>query len=80
MDIRQKEFGNTGLSEYTVFISDPVERMFQDIFDEVIEDFRLPFGDMSPHEHEELEDLVYRTKRLLEKFVNNNLPPYEHRK
>lgn len=69
-----KKLENTGLSLGQVYIEDPVERMFDDIFEEVNEDFQLKFGDISPGQYMEIKEMERKLIKILKEYVHQNQP------
>lgn len=72
MSVVNEIFGNTGITKLKVFIEDPVDNAIDGLFDEVIEDFHLYHGDISPEQAIKLDTIKADLKEILKQFVEQN--------
>lgn len=72
MELMKQEFGNSGLTKRQVFIEHPVDRAVEDLFETVVEDFYLTFGDITPDQYFAVEDIKEKLSSILETFVMQN--------
>jgi hypothetical protein len=72
-----KEFGKTGMHCSKVFIEDPVNEVIDGLFVTISEDFHLKYGDVSPGQHQEIEDIKSKLIELLQDFAVQNTKTIE---
>ena len=72
-----REYGDTGMHCSKVLIEEPVQRMFDDMFEDIVEDFDLEYGDISPGQVYELEAMQSKLIILLQDFAVQNTKTIE---